>query len=638
MSRKKICVYMGELILDFQRELCEELMEQSKSKNMDIHVFASFGSYIGPYGRNMFFELGEKNICHLPDFSKYDAMIICPDTFDIYNMDLELYERIKAEATCPVISIRSGSPDFPVISADNKTATKAITNHFIREHGFTRLCYMSGPLDFKDGAARYSGFCEAMAEAGLLIKPNTHFEGDYWKDKGELAVSRFYDCPPEEYPQAIICGNDYMAISVMEAVQNRGLRVPEDVCIAGFDDTPDSRTTTPPLTTIKIQPKEFIKIAIKSFEEAWEGKEIPMLQYVNHEILLRDSCGCGKFEKTINTFEMLKTLNRYDALLRATSRITSDYQNCFTVENALTIANYHFPIMDCNRGYLCLCDNSDEAYNSIEEMQIYSKNMYLRLQMDKHNIDNSKKFNLKFDRSEILPKEVIEDKPHFFVVFQIHYRTSTYGYMVLEPEKNEWPNIFIINFLNTIAYAIESSLMEEQFKELSEIKNQYLIDPLTEVYNRRGFEKKIQQILTDNITYKNTLIDIISIDMDNLKTINDQYGHAEGDFAIISVINTIKDCLGENDFCARIGGDEFIVLLMIEDHRNLKEFIEQVNKGIYKKSIEIAKPYTLHVSMGDCGPTLVPDVTLYNCMQIADQNMYKNKREYKMTLKKKSER
>ncbi len=120
--------------------------------------------------------------------------------------------------------------------------------------------------------------------------------------------------------------------------------------------------------------------------------------------------------------------------------------------------------------------------------------------------------------------------------------------------------------------------------------------------------------------------------MDNLKTINDQYGHAEGDFAIISVINAIQNCLESDDFCARIGGDEFIAVLVSNENGKHIGFLEKVMKSIATKSIEISKPYILHASIGNCGPLKIKEVNLYNAMQIADEDMYKNKRDYKRSL------
>lgn len=632
-KRKKIALFMGEIVLDFQKDVCKELMKQSKIKNLDIIHFASFGSYVGPNGRNMFFEMGEKNIIHLPVLSEYDAIIVCPDTFDIYGMDTELYALLKEQTSCPIVSIRAEVPDFPTVTVNNKSATKRITNHFIKDHGFTNICYMSGPLNIKDGAARYSGFCEAMNEAGLPLKANTLFEGDYWREKGVLAVNHFYNCPDEDKPQAIICANDYMALSVIKELLNRGIRIPEDVCVCGFDDTPDSRTSNPPITTIKTNPADFLVKALELIEDMWAGKEVQKVNYINDEILLRESCGCGELKEKVTAIEVLKQMHLYDNLLRATSRISSDYQSSFTLENALTVANYHFQTLDCSTGYLCLCDTNDEEYNSIENHKIFTDKIFLKLITHKDVNKNSITPNTGFERKDILPLQYFEGGPKYFIVFQIHFRTTAYGYLVLEPEEGEWPNIFAINFLNTLAFAIESSIMENEFNELSKIKSQYLIDPLTNVFNRRGFEKNIQTLLTRIDANDNTRLTIVSIDMDNLKQINDQYGHAEGDLAIISVINAIQSCLEGEDFCARIGGDEFIAVLVSNDMNDNYNFKERVLRAIATKSIELSKPYTLHASLGFCGPLKLKEINLYNCMQIADEDMYKNKREYKNSLK-----
>ncbi len=629
-QRKRICIFIGEISLDFQRHACDAIMQESKVRDYDVVLFASCGSYIGPYGRNVFFELGEKNIIHIPDFSTFDAVICFPDTFDVYGMDTELYDLLKAKATCPVVLVRNGSSDFPVIAIDNRKIFKDITNHFIKDHGFERICFMSGPLDIKDGLTRYEGFVDAMKEAGLSISHNQFFEGNYWRNKGVEACDRFLDVKDGKLPQAIVCANDYMAISILEELRNRGIRVPEDICVSGFDDIPECRNVSPTLTTVKVLPAAFIKGAFDTIEHIWNGENIEESTKIGCEFVFRESCGCGDAKNEIDVVKVNEQLNYFDNLIRDNSRMVAEYQNSFAFDNTMVVASHYFALFGCDTGYLCLCDESDPEYNSIEENKIYSDNMILRRIMFKDRDKEAIKTEIKFARTEIIPDMYKkEDEANFIMLFTIHFRSKAYGYLALTPKVGELPNLFTTIYLNSLASALESGYMETKFMEMAEIKRQYLLDPLTGCYNRRGFETQMQSIIHKIDIDDDFYISFASVDMDNLKPINDHYGHAEGDFAIQTLVSVVNSCMTEGDFCSRMGGDEFTVIILSKSLDRHMEFRDLFEKTLNRMSAEAGKPYRIHASIGICGPERIKNINLFESMQIADDKMYENKRRYK---------
>ncbi len=633
VNRKRICAFMGELSLDFQGQVCNIMNRLSKERNIDVVLFASFGSYIGPYGRNPFFEIGEKNIIHFPDFSVFDAILVFADTFDISGMDQELYDRIKKDAKCPVISVRNGSPDFPIVTIDNQGVFKAITDHFINEHGFKNICFMSGPLDLKDGLARYEGYVQAMKNAGLEIKRNFFFEGNYWRNFGVQAVDRFTNCPEEDFPEAIICANDYMALSVLEELKARGIKVPEQIAVSGFDNIDECTLVSPTLTTVEIVPEAFVTAAFDALEDYWNGIPVPKRIFVPYEMRLRQSCGC---RPDVNTcFDPLLANSRivhFDNIIRDNCRMVAEYQNSFAFDNTMVVATHYFGVFGCNKGYLCLCDENDPEYKSVEINKVYSDEMILKRIMYKDRRP-AEIVDYKFPRRNVVPMAYYDDsEAHLTIVYTIHFRSKAYGYIALVPEIGEVPDLFTNIYLNSLASALESGYVEAQFLEMAEIQRMYLLDPLTGVYNRRGFEKEMQSIVNRVTVDGNEYISICSVDMDNLKQINDEHGHAEGDFAILALVKAINDCLEGKDFVARMGGDEFMVVLVGNDLDKHIEFKEKMEKTLVRVSVESLKPYKIHASIGISGPERVAKLDLYESMQIADEKMYANKKRYKSTL------
>jgi LacI family transcriptional regulator len=104
-------------------------------------------------------------------------------------------------------------------------------------------------MDLGCSRDRLEGYQAALRDRGLPIDPALVHEGDYWQPSGFAAARSLLALP--EPPTAIFASNDVMAFGVMEAVRDRGLRIPEDMSIIGFDNIPQSEHVSPQLTTIE---------------------------------------------------------------------------------------------------------------------------------------------------------------------------------------------------------------------------------------------------------------------------------------------------------------------------------------------------------------------------------------------------
>ncbi|MDX8467772.1 substrate-binding domain-containing protein [Mesorhizobium sp. VK23B] len=121
--------------------------------------------------------------------------------------------------------------------------------------GHKRIGVIGGPRDSSSSPARLRGFTRALEEAGLALSPSSVVDSDYHFAGGRLAMERLMEQAPEI--TAVFACNDLMAMGAITALRSRGLRVPDDMSLVGFDDIPYAVTTWPPLTTIA-QPVEKI--------------------------------------------------------------------------------------------------------------------------------------------------------------------------------------------------------------------------------------------------------------------------------------------------------------------------------------------------------------------------------------------
>ncbi|MET0530614.1 MAG: LacI family DNA-binding transcriptional regulator [Microvirga sp.] len=148
--------------------------------------------------------------------------------------------------------VRMGSaelddPDHMVASNDREAVREAV--HFLIEAGHRRIGLVMGPHGFRSALERRTGFEKALEDAGIPAVRNLIADGNYTFESGVAAADRLLDLSPR--PTAIFASNDEMAAGVLHSARRRGLEVPRDLSIIGFDDTPIASHIWPPLTTVR---------------------------------------------------------------------------------------------------------------------------------------------------------------------------------------------------------------------------------------------------------------------------------------------------------------------------------------------------------------------------------------------------
>ncbi|MBO0819978.1 MAG: LacI family DNA-binding transcriptional regulator [Nocardiopsaceae bacterium] len=139
-------------------------------------------------------------------------------------------------------------PDVPSVGATNWAGGLAATEHLLAL-GHRRIGTVSGPKHYLCSRARVDGYRSALDRAGLRYDPALVREGDFHHEGGFACGAELLALP--DRPTAIFAGSDQQAFGVYEAARQRGLRVPQDLSIIGFDDLPVARWASPPLTTVR---------------------------------------------------------------------------------------------------------------------------------------------------------------------------------------------------------------------------------------------------------------------------------------------------------------------------------------------------------------------------------------------------
>lgn len=186
------------------------------------------------------------DICEIVQQQKLFGVILTPSISE----DDELIRRLR-KIECPYVRIAAVSLDSPenmVETHDYVGAAEAA--HHIAGLGHKRIAHIRGPGTFLSAKERYRGFRVGLAEHSLAVEDQYLLRGGYTFDSGVTCGEELLSLPTP--PTAVFTGNDEMAVGVYQAARRKGLRVPEDLSIVGFDDAPIATRIWPKLTTVKL--------------------------------------------------------------------------------------------------------------------------------------------------------------------------------------------------------------------------------------------------------------------------------------------------------------------------------------------------------------------------------------------------
>lgn len=161
-------------------------------------------------------------------------------------------------------------PDIAAVSAAHSSGARAVADHLIGL-GHRDIAVIAGPEEWLAGDARLAGHRAALAKAGVLLTPDRLRHVEATTAHGKRAAAELLDLEPR--PTAIVCFNDKVAVGTLQAARERGLRVPEDLSVAGFDDIDLAEATDPGLTTVRQPLQEMGRIAVTQLMRVLDGHQ-----------------------------------------------------------------------------------------------------------------------------------------------------------------------------------------------------------------------------------------------------------------------------------------------------------------------------------------------------------------------------
>ena len=174
------------------------------------------------------------------------------------------------------------------VTATNRQGGYTAAQYLI-ELGHCHIGHITGALDQGCALDRLAGYKTALEDHGIAFDPALVQEGDFLQPQGYSGAGALLDLPHP--PSAIFVANDVMAFGAMEAIRERGLRIPADISIVSFDDIPEAANVHPPLTTVKQPLEEMGRIATRMLLEHIKDPESPIERVeLPTDLVIRQSC------------------------------------------------------------------------------------------------------------------------------------------------------------------------------------------------------------------------------------------------------------------------------------------------------------------------------------------------------------
>ncbi len=637
-TRKKVAVFVADMYGAMIRETQNGLNDAALEAGVKLIYFASFSDDFSRMAYDQYAKYDEGDIVsfELPDLKDFDAVVLISQSFP--KMHAQRLDRILSKTGLPVINLGGKNPNYFSLINDDCKSFGDVVEHIVTVHGCKNIYHLAGPTDRFFTKERIDAFNEVLDRHGLPHEEDRFYYGNLWLNCASDALDYFIKKCEEKgqgpYPDAIVCANDYMAIGIVEACRDRGIDVPKDIIVTGYDGVETATLGYPSITT-SVQPfYDFGHKSIEVLKMIWNGEHPDLVITAKGVMQCNQSCGCKPLD--VNRGEEIRQVYsdriakmEYQAqsttnMILGISASLSD-EECFRAVEKNAMVDTGF------KDFLLCLDQDWDRQAVIDE----NANMEEREMTVVAGFRGDKSVErMTFKKSALLPIDMLED-PNPYYIFSLHHLQYYMGYLIVSPDLGSYNQLTMKSWLVNLGAMLENWRIRRELRvAVNRLEDLYNRDVLTGLYNRRGYENFFEKLYNEcrkNDTYMTVMI----IDMDRLKYVNDNFGHAEGDYCICTIAEGMTHASSCGEYNLRTGGDEYVVLAGDYSKEQADEYITALREYIAGKIAADNKPYPLGFSVGMCIRRPVEDGGMSalelseKYMKIADDAMYLEKKAHK---------
>ncbi len=630
---KKIALIMESWKRYFTFAWPAGILQRIHETNEDVNLYI-FNSSDG-WTRDDDYKIGEYNIFRLPNLKDFDGVILDLNNIGSRSVHNEVIQTAR-DSGVPVISIANEIDGFYYVGINNYKAMTTMIVHLHKEHHCRDFWFIMGPSDNFESSSRTAAMKDYMERHDIPYSDdNFYFESFEYQTgvNGFEALLKLHG----KLPDAVICCNDNIAVGVCEAAEAHNYMVPGDFLVTGFDNFDKASYYMPSISTIGHIREEAGYLCADTFLRLWAGETVPRYLYTKTEAIFQESCGC-KNPVALDARRHLKGQIMYGIETNEFDEdvLSLDYElmKCNSVADMIKCIPQCIPSMKCDAMYLVL----DRRMNSFTEQSDFNRHTDFMSDEAYHMVGYPEKMMIRFayengHTTELTDTEIENIFPTFdypeggkdFLFLPLHFRSRTVGYFVIRNAVYLMEKQYLFQVMKALTTAMENLHKKEMLEYMNHILSRLSIrDALTGLYNRLGHQKLSEDFIRKMHT-KNCPVLILFIDLDRLKYINDNFGHACGDFAITAVSDAIVRCSSVDSIPARTGGDEFILVTEAPAQEEINAMILAIRNDIHDSGVRSDFPAELSVSVGVAVTDPASPKTLDEYVKEADSMMYEEK-------------
>ncbi|MCR5356825.1 MAG: GGDEF domain-containing protein [Lachnospiraceae bacterium] len=590
--------------------LVNGIRKRIENEDICLHVFNAYDDIV----EKNYYTLDRK-VFSLPDADNYIGMIAVFNSVDATRAISKYVSGFKNSGK-PVLTIDQHVEDTPFFGIDNYQSMYEIVEHMISYHKCRTLNYIGGPATNEENQLRYKAYIDCLTKHDLPIDYNRIRHYRFLIEDGEQAYKDF-KAAGLHLPDAVICANDHMAYGYCLAARRDGYECPEDYRMTGFDNVSLGQSFIPSISSINRSWDKLGYDAADGLLDMVGSGRIVYEHFTTGRVVANESCGCGMSTRNLrkdyldllmNSRKTHTDSHKFDTarkILLSTPDLKAFRQAIYRTTHTLEIPAY------------ALCLNEDFFSSDMEDGdKPFSTKMKAYMEDSKEELDTT---------VSLLPSSFNAYEKKVYIFAAVHFATQTFGYCVMPFDPEFVKTGGHRNLMDNISLSLVNIKQRVALDDMNErLRDLYVRDALTGLYNRFGYTEFLPTLYKDGRE-----IFVMCMDLDNLKHINDTYGHSFGDKAIQALAEAIKLNFDEADIKVRMGGDEFTVIGNYVSDALLKEQEERIHEHLLKFSKENDFPVTVEASIAYASGSEIKDNTgVEELTHIADQKMYEIKKEH----------
>ena len=623
---KRIAIFTNGFSNEFIEHIVTGFHEKAKEDGVDVFVFVTYCSANDHELQNKC----QLNIFHLPDPAGFDGAIMLTNTYNFPDEQERVCARFQ-RAGVPMLSLEVDVPNMSCIKTENYKGVRELAEHLVEKHNCKRILYVNGVKGNVENSIRRQALIDVLNEHGLELCDEFHCDFGFYTSYVQM---KNYIDAGKELPDAVVCANDNMALGINSALTERGYSVPEDVLLTGFDMIKDGQHTFPILSTVSRGWEKFGGLAYDKLKFQIANPDERFTEEYQSYFVPSESCGCTPSEESVK--------NRFNAIRNSYfDNLQMNIMDIFFMglQVPLSFAErkedfYEKGILSTNdiphlgKNY-CICtepeffEQDDDEYP--ERIRGYSSHMDIL-----YELREGKRLSLShFDSKALYPDYVHEEgKSNLYIFAPLNYLNFIIGYIAIKNTPTLLYNLGLSRFIknmNAQLFSMRRHIFSERTN--AELKKIYMTDALTGLYNRLG----CQNVLYDYISKRkdnNEKSLFLFADIDRMKTINDKYGHLNGDLAIKATADAFKKYAPDGWLFGRYGGDEFIAVGPCPSEDDIDKILKYASESMTAEFKSLNLTFLLHASIGYTVIEPGDDASIDDYIERADRYMYAEKEKY----------